>query len=279
MAAEPDPGAVSDLNREVHAIWENKAEFWDERMADGNVFQRLLVGPATERLLRVQPGQLVLEIACGNGVFSRRLAALGAWVVATDFSARFLDLARARSSEYNERITYQLIDATDEGQLLALGEERFDAAVCNMGLMDMSTIDPLLRALTRLLKPDACFVFSVLHPAFNIPGATSFLLEKEERDATLVETRHIKISNYLHVPPLRGVGMPGEPMPHLYFHRTISGLLGSCIAAGFVVDGLEEPAFGPEDRGASILGWDRFDNIPPVLVTRVRCMGSGEPTS
>ena len=44
------------------------------------------------------------------------------------------------------------MDATDAAQLLALGAGRFDAAVCNMALMDMTTIDPLLRALPRLLK-------------------------------------------------------------------------------------------------------------------------------
>jgi ubiquinone/menaquinone biosynthesis C-methylase UbiE len=122
-------------------------------MGEGNQFQRVLVGPASERLLQVQPGQVILEIACGNGVFSRRLASLGAWVVATDFSATFLDLARARTVEHPERIEYRLVDATDESQLLALGERRVDAAVCNMALMDMAAIEPLMRALARLLKP------------------------------------------------------------------------------------------------------------------------------
>ena len=44
------------------------------------------------------------------------------------------------------RIEYRLVDATDKEQLLALGEGRFDALVCNMVLMDMPVIDPLSRA-------------------------------------------------------------------------------------------------------------------------------------
>lgn len=39
-----------DLNEETRALWDQKASFWDEKMADGNDFQRLLTGPASERL-------------------------------------------------------------------------------------------------------------------------------------------------------------------------------------------------------------------------------------
>src|SRR5918995_6626907 len=81
---------------ETQAIWDEKAAFWDERMGEGNAFQQVLIGPASERLLAVRPNELILDVACGNGVFARRLAQLGAQVVATDFSARFLELARAR---------------------------------------------------------------------------------------------------------------------------------------------------------------------------------------
>src|SRR5207248_6911437 len=165
--------------------------------------QRVLVGPASERLLEVQPGQVILEIACGNGVFSRRLASIGAQVVATDFSAGFLELAKARTTEHPERIAYRLVDATDEGQLLALGQRRFDAAVCNMALMDMVTIEPLMRALAQLLRSGGRFVFSLLHPAFNNHGGTRLALEEEDRDGQLVETHYVKVSNYLRVPPVR----------------------------------------------------------------------------
>jgi 2-polyprenyl-3-methyl-5-hydroxy-6-metoxy-1,4-benzoquinol methylase len=216
---------------------------------------------------------VILEIACGNGVFSRRLASLGARVVATDFSATFLDLARARTTEHPERIEYRVVDATDESQLLALGERRFDAAVCNMALMDMVAIEPLMRALARLLKPGGRFVFSLLHPAFNNPGGTRLALEEEDRDGQLVETYYVKVSNYLRVPPVRGVGMPGEPTPHYYFHRSLGALFGACFTAGFVLDGLEEPAFGPDDRGGRPLNWANYTDVPPVLVARMRPAG------
>jgi ubiquinone/menaquinone biosynthesis C-methylase UbiE len=259
-----------DLNRAVRETWDRKADFWDARMGNGNLFQRELIGPASERLLELQRGEVVLEIACGNGVFSRRMAGLGAAVVATDFSARFLELARARDAAQAHRAEYRLVDATDEDALLALGENRFDAAVCNMGLMDMPAIDPLFRALKRLLKREGRFVFSVLHPSFNIAGATVLGLEMEDQAGRLTSTPFVKISRYQHVPPLLGVGMPDEPEPHLYFHRTFSVLLQAGFVAGFVLDGLEEPTLTPSGNPDGRFGWGSFGEIPPVLIARMR---------
>ncbi|MGO8951546.1 MAG: class I SAM-dependent methyltransferase [Ktedonobacterales bacterium] len=53
------------------------------------------MNPAAGRLLELHPGQLTLEIASGNGVFARKLARLGADIVATDFSDQFLERAKA----------------------------------------------------------------------------------------------------------------------------------------------------------------------------------------
>ena len=67
------------------------------------------------------------------------------------------------------------------------------------------------------------------------------------------------------------VGMIGEPEAHYYFHRPLGQLLGACFAAGFVLDGLEEPSFGPEETSRRrALGWGNFRQIPPVLAARLR---------
>jgi 2-polyprenyl-3-methyl-5-hydroxy-6-metoxy-1,4-benzoquinol methylase len=267
MASNMDD--IRALTRETQAIWDQKAEHWDARMGEGNAFQLRLVGPAAERLLAIQPGETVADIGCGNGVFARRLAQLGAFVIASDFSPRFIERARARVTEHADRIEYHVVDATDTVQLLALGEGRFDAAVCNMALMDMTTIEPLLRTLPRLLRPDGRFVFAVPHPCFNSNDAR-MVLEEEDREGTLIERYAVRMSNYLHLPPGKGAGMPGEPMPHFYFHRPLHELFGACFAAGFVMDGLEEPSFGPETSSARALSWANYRDIPPVLVARFR---------
>ncbi|MDQ3005935.1 MAG: class I SAM-dependent methyltransferase, partial [Chloroflexota bacterium] len=130
------------------------AEHWDERMGDeGNDFFNVLCWPILASFLDVQPGQQVLDIACGNGLTSRRLAALGATVTAFDFSANLIEKAKARSN-LQSLISYIVLDATDEQSLLTLGEGKFDSALSNMALFDMPEIEALFRVLPRLLKPN-----------------------------------------------------------------------------------------------------------------------------
>jgi 2-polyprenyl-3-methyl-5-hydroxy-6-metoxy-1,4-benzoquinol methylase len=269
VQGEANASELAALTRATQELWEGKAHFWDTQMGEGNAFHRALVGPVVERLLAPQPGETFLDVACGNGQFARRLAQLGARVVATDFSATFLDRARARTTGHAERIDYRLADATDEAQLLALGIGRFDGAVCNMALMDMTTIAPLLSALTKLLKPGGRFVFAVPHPCFN-SNATRLGIEEEDRGGEPHETRSVRVAAYLHIPPGKGMGMPGEPNPHYYFHRPLHELLGACFAAGFALDGLEEPAFVTGEVVNCPLSWLNFPQIPPVLAARLR---------
>jgi len=258
----------TDLHEETRRLWDQKAAFWDEKMGDGNEFQRILIGPACERLLNLQPGELVLEIGCGNGVFARHMARLGVRVLATDFSTRFLERARARSVEHADRIEYRLVDATHEDEILALGARRFDAAVCNMALMDMSEIEPLMRGIRQVVRPAGRFVFSLSHPCFHHAG-TTLCVEEATINGELVTSRTVKTTSYLQYRPQLGVGMPGEPVPHYYFDRPLHVLFHACFQAGLLLDGLEEPAFStPEDGSRPGSFWLNCREIPPVLVAR-----------
>ncbi len=258
-------------NEETREAWNQNAAFWDERMGEGNDFVKALIWPATERLLELRPGERVLDIACGNGLTSRRLAALGAEVVAFDFAEAMIAHALERTAEHADRIEYLVLDATDEAALLALGEGRFDAALCNMALFDMAEIEPLMHALARLLRPGGRFVFSVLHPCFNSPHI-ALVAEEEDREGDLVTIYSVKIYDYITPTVAHALAMRDQPKPQLIFHRPLQVLLGAGFDAGFVLDGLEERAFPPDyPLSRDYLSWGpNFSEIPPVLVARMR---------
>mgnify|MGYP001217654713 CR=1 FL=1 len=56
-----EPADFKALNLEVRDIWDRNVDYWDERMGEENDFQRVLIGPAQERLLELEPDELVLE--------------------------------------------------------------------------------------------------------------------------------------------------------------------------------------------------------------------------
>src|SRR5476649_575790 len=93
MAVDPKTD-FPELVNETHAIWEQNGSWWDSNMGEGNKWHRLLIAPATERLLAIQGGEHVLDLACGNGQFARRLASMGARVLACDFSGSLVECAR-----------------------------------------------------------------------------------------------------------------------------------------------------------------------------------------
>jgi 2-polyprenyl-3-methyl-5-hydroxy-6-metoxy-1,4-benzoquinol methylase len=258
-------------NQEVKEAWDRNAAFWDERMGEGNDFVEVLIWPSTERLLALRPGERVLDIACGNGLTSRRLAAMGAEVVAFDFSEEMVVCAGRRTVEYTDRIQYLALDATDEAALLSLGEGRFDAALCSMALFDMAEIKPLFRALVRLLRPGGRFVFSVLHPCFNSPHM-AHVGEVQDVEGEITTVYSVKVFGYISSTVVHGLAIPGQPAPQLIFHRPLQALLGAGFEVGLVLDGLEERAFPPDHpAGTCPLSWGgNFSEIPPVLVARMR---------
>jgi 2-polyprenyl-3-methyl-5-hydroxy-6-metoxy-1,4-benzoquinol methylase len=259
------------LREKSRYCWERKARWWSERIGEGNAFQRTIINPVTDRLLNVRDAETVLEIACGNGNYSRRLAAFGCQVIATDFSEQFLGYAREHSDEFGNRIEYRWLDATDEDQIRALGKSRFDASVCNMALMDMAAIEPLFRGLATVLKPGGRFVFSVSHPCFNT-STTVRVVEQETVDRRLRESHALKVRGYQSLSPALGEISAGDVNPHLYFDRPLNVLMNAGFNAGFVVDGFEEP-LDPEPRSPEkILVWQNLDGIPPAVVIRMRLL-------
>ena len=137
-----------------------------------------------------------------------------------------------------------------------------------MALMDIASITPLLRTVRRTLKPDGRFVFSVPHPCFNTSG-TTLLAERDDYEDQVTLSFSVRVRRYKGLAPQRAVGIIGQPQPHYYFHRPLEILLAACFAAGFVLDGLEEPAFDTPS-GDSTLRWNNCTEIPPILVARLR---------
>jgi len=256
-------------NTQAKDAWDANAAFWDEQMGEGNDFFNVLLWPSIERLLEPKPKERLLDVACGTGLTSRRLANAGASVTAFDVSAAMIALAACRPGPSN--IDYRVVDATDREALLGLGAAAFDGALCNMALMDMADIEPLMSALAVLLKPGGRVVFSVLHPCFNNP-ATIQMGELEDRDGTLVTTYSVKVARYKTPFTQFGIAMQGQPKPHPYFHRPLSALLAPALTAGLMLDGIEEQAFPPDNAGGTTpFSWNgRFSEIPAALIARLR---------
>ncbi len=262
----------ASLGQETIGIWNRNADFWDERMGEGNEFHKFLIEPTQLKLLSLQAGERVLDIGCGNGQFARKMASLGADVLGVDAAPGMIEHARRRTStdtDYAGSVQFDVVDATDEAAMVALGAGEFDSVVCTMALMDISSITPIASAARLLLKPDGRMVFSVMHPCFNSTQGFRQTLEREENDGELTERVSVQVTRYIEPHTHKGLAMVGQPLPQNYFHRPISALLGVFFAVGFVVDAIKEPVFPEDLPGDDKLGWLMYKDIPPVLSVRL----------
>jgi ubiquinone/menaquinone biosynthesis C-methylase UbiE len=121
----------------------------------------------------LQPGQRVLDVACGTGVIARlaaeRVGPTGA-VVGIDVAADMIEVAKAMPGPRAPTIEWHVGDATS----LPFADEQYDVVVCQMGLMFMEDRAAALAEMRRVLVPGGRVVL-------NTPGAiqTPFALMEQ----------------------------------------------------------------------------------------------------
>lgn len=102
------------------------------------------------RLANVQPGQRVLDVGAGTGVLSLAAAALGAEVLATDFSPGMVDYLKGKTQAQSIRGVEAVVM---DGQALDVADNRFDAVFSIFGLMFFPDRAAGFRELHRVTRP------------------------------------------------------------------------------------------------------------------------------
>jgi len=123
------------------------AQTWDpEGYAKNARFVSDLGGPVVE-LLAPQAGERILDLGCGDGALTAKLAAVGCDIVGVDSSAQQIAAARALG------LDARVVDC----QKLEFDSE-FDAVFSNAALHWMKRPDDVIAGVWRALKPGGRFV-------------------------------------------------------------------------------------------------------------------------
>lgn len=138
------------LQRRVQRYgWDKAADYYEQ------YWKRQLI-PAQNLMFEmaaIQPGEKVIDIACGTGLTTFPAAdAVGSegHVMATDISDRMVEtIAERATANGATNVSWRRMDA----EALDVSDESFDVALCGLGLMYVPFPPVALREMYRVVKP------------------------------------------------------------------------------------------------------------------------------
>lgn len=138
------------------------------------------------RLLGLQPGMEVLDLACGHGRIANELAARGCAVTGLDATALFIEMARKDAAERGLTVTYV------HGDMRTLPwTRRFDRVVnwfTAFGYFDDDGNREVLAQVARALRPGGVFALEMNNRDFVLRRSQPSSVH--ERDGNLLIDRH-----------------------------------------------------------------------------------------
>lgn len=120
---------------------------WDASLYAGNGRFVALLADSLVEALQPRRGERILDLGCGDGFLTQRIAQLGATMVGVDSSPQMIAAAQERG-----------VDAHHISAEALPFHEEFDAVFSNAALHWMSDQDAVLEGVHRALKPGGRFV-------------------------------------------------------------------------------------------------------------------------
>ena len=150
---------------------------WDKASAYYENYWHRQLKPAQDLLMEMaalQPGEKVIDIACGTGLISFRAAekvGTNGYILGTDISDKMVERATALASEKNiSNIKFERMDAEE----LTVADAGFDVGLCALGLMYVTDAIKALKEMNRVLKPGGHAVAAVWGQRINCGWAEIF---------------------------------------------------------------------------------------------------------
>jgi ubiquinone/menaquinone biosynthesis C-methylase UbiE len=215
-----------------------------------NFWNEFIEMPAMERLLKSEvKNKEVLDLGCGSGIFTSKLQLWGAKAVGSDLSKALIEIAR----KSYPKLSFFVEDA----QKTSFKNSRFDIVSSSLMVHYIKNLDKLFGEVSRILKKDGVFVFSIHHP-------TNEIVKKIK----LGNVTEYALSDYFNTDKYTWNMLEGMDM--ISYHHTFEDISTALFKAGFVIELILEPKPDKSSKSIDEKAHSRTSKCPSFAIIKAK---------
>ncbi len=209
--------------------WGNVADWYQDLLTGDNTYQEEVILPNLLRVLELKDKEKILDLACGEGFFSRAFIKEDADVTALDISPELIAIAKIKSPSGINFITAS-------GDKLPFPDESFKKVVIVLALQNIENVSGAIAECSRVLSRNGELFIVLNHPAFRIPKYSLWGMDEEKK------VQYRRIDAYMSESKTEINMHPGKDTKKttVSFHRPLQLYFKVFAKNNFVVSKLEE---------------------------------------
>ncbi len=210
---------------------------------EGHYYHEHVVIPGVLRLLNLKNTDTLVDLACGQGILSRKIPHIQKYLG--------LDLAKEliKDAKYkNRQANYEFL-VCDLSKLLRERAEKFDKATIILALQNIEQADNVIKNAATYLKKDGQLLIVLNHPCFRIPRQSGWSVDEKNKQQQRYVNRYL---SELKIPIDMSPGAKNQEQNKKVtwsFHHSLQDYSQMLNEAGFMIEKIEEWSSDKESMG------------------------------
>ncbi|MGL5263037.1 MAG: class I SAM-dependent methyltransferase [Candidatus Rhabdochlamydia sp.] len=243
--------------------WESSSAWYDKLVSlEGHYYHREIIIPGILDLLKQYPdsNELLLDLACGQGVLARHLPKYMNYI-GVDASSSLIQSAQKNALNKEHRFFVH-----DFIHVLPPQKIQCTHATCVLALQNMPSIGILLQSAWAHLKKNAPLILVLNHPSFRIPRQSTWGIDQTKK------LQYRQVDCYmtpLQIPIQTHPSLKSQSETTWSFHYPLSTYSALLKENGFVIDLIQEWCSNKKSQGKMAGMENRSRKEFPLFMTIV----------
>jgi len=215
-----------------------------------NFYHKQIEKPAMISFLKnIVRNKEVLDLGCGSGIFTKKIASWNSNVVGLDFSSKLINIAKRENPE----IKFYIGNASKT----PFKNSQFDIVTSSLMAHYFKNLRLLFKEVSRILKRKGIFVFSISHPLSGLLSETKIKGKKRMMIMPYFQNRKVVWEIF-------------KESEVVDYQHTFETIINSLADSDFVIERVLEPKPPKESKRFNERAYKKTSNYPSFLIIKAR---------